>query len=488
MKNGAVNKKQSKNINAESVMGYRNDSPFRYNPYNIIQSNIISMDNVDTPLYAINNGQIHFLPPNSGTYKFKGKRTLELPAYFSGGISDPYKLLYEQNRKERMELMQQDMEQRQREQQRKSQIINSPPPIISSNPQITANPLPTNWVNTQVEAWQNRNTSNSIGGDLKSMGTDLLNIIAPTQQMLLGLSRRYEENRKKANLPDDFNPTFQYVENDYGEPQDFYKKGGIKKFQDGGEDFDAYDFIYGDEQDEITQKIEENNTQLTEQLAEKDAKIEEANRKLADLEQDNLAMAEAMYESPNYSRRQMILNDGQSYSDNSYSEVQGAAINADARKVVGYLQEQHGLPKHVAAGIASNIHHESSFKPTAVGDRGTSYGVMQWRDPSPGKGRKTNMLNWMKENGRNPNDIYAQIDFGIYEAKQRGDLQRAMNTQSAEDAAYVWAKYFERPKVIDPKRMATARNYMKQYQKGGEYDLSPQEIIRLIAQGYKIKI
>ena len=63
----------------ESLLGYRDDSPYKYNPYNVINSGTISMDNVSTPLLAINNNQVHYLAPNSGTYKFKGKKTLEIP-------------------------------------------------------------------------------------------------------------------------------------------------------------------------------------------------------------------------------------------------------------------------------------------------------------------------------------------------------------------------------------------------------------------------
>lgn len=67
--------------------GYLNDSPDRNNPYNIIPSNNITMNNVSRDLLAIPNvGNPQIMPANSGKYKFpNATHVTEIPLAKNGG-------------------------------------------------------------------------------------------------------------------------------------------------------------------------------------------------------------------------------------------------------------------------------------------------------------------------------------------------------------------------------------------------------------------
>ena len=68
-----------------SFDGYRNDSPDRYNPVNIIPTGRISMRDVNYPVFGIDeygNGGIMY-PGND--YQFTGNTVLEIPMMESGG-------------------------------------------------------------------------------------------------------------------------------------------------------------------------------------------------------------------------------------------------------------------------------------------------------------------------------------------------------------------------------------------------------------------
>ena len=64
----------------QSMMGYRDDSPYRFNKSNMINSNYIDMDNTGIPLIGISNtGDTKIMKPYSGKYKFNGNQVKEIP-------------------------------------------------------------------------------------------------------------------------------------------------------------------------------------------------------------------------------------------------------------------------------------------------------------------------------------------------------------------------------------------------------------------------
>lgn len=141
-----------------------------------------------------------------------------------------------------------------------------------------------------------------------------------------------------------------------------------------------------------------------------------------------------------------------------------------------YLQQKHGLPAHVAAGIVGNFIQESgNFRDDVIsgqktGDSGKARGIAQWHPD-----RWNPLVNSAKEQGRNPYTLDFQLDYAIQEAKQRGDLNKVMNTKTSEEAANTFAKWYERPKVIDKNRAMYAKKYHP-YKYGGMYE----EILNII--------
>jgi len=105
-----------------------------------------------------------------------------------------------------------------------------------------------------------------------------------------------------------------------------------------------------------------------------------------------------------------------------------------------------------ACGILANIQKESSFNPTASGDNGTSYGLCQWHDTKPNKGRMTNMKNFCKNNNYSYSTITGQMMYlqkELYDSYNKNVLQPILNVSNTEsgamEAARIWCTKFEIP-------------------------------------------
>jgi hypothetical protein len=74
-----------------SYSGYLPDSPDRFNDYNIIPSDLITMENVPHDILAYpDNGQPKLMKANSGLHKFTGAKSVtEVPIKQMGGVADP---------------------------------------------------------------------------------------------------------------------------------------------------------------------------------------------------------------------------------------------------------------------------------------------------------------------------------------------------------------------------------------------------------------
>ena len=131
----------------------------------------------------------------------------------------------------------------------------------------------------------------------------------------------------------------------------------------------------------------------------------------------------------------------------------------DWETVMDYLIEK-GLSQAGAAGIAGNIRHESNFKPDIYGDKGTSVGIVQWH-----ASRMTGLFNFAKQKGVEPLSIDTQLEYLWWDlTKNYGGLAQSLkNATDPAAAAEEFAKVFERPTVISPKRMEYAQQYMEQY-------------------------
>lgn len=121
-------------------------------------------------------------------------------------------------------------------------------------------------------------------------------------------------------------------------------------------------------------------------------------------------------------------------------------------EIAQYLIKQGYTPSQ-ASGIAGNIYVESGYKTGALGDGGTSYGLCQWHNT-----RWERLVKFCEEKGLDSSSVEGQLIYLDWELKTREKKARTelMKTETPYDSAYAFAKYFERPSKINPKRMKKA--------------------------------
>lgn len=92
-----------------------------------------------------------------------------------------------------------------------------------------------------------------------------------------------------------------------------------------------------------------------------------------------------------------------------------------------------------ACGILSNVKYESGFRPTAGGDGGTSYGIVQWH-----AGRKTKLINWCESNGCDYTTLKGQLYYLQHElTNSYTSVHRYLqNVDNSADGAYNAGYYF----------------------------------------------
>ncbi len=121
-------------------------------------------------------------------------------------------------------------------------------------------------------------------------------------------------------------------------------------------------------------------------------------------------------------------------------------------EIANYLIKKGYTPSQ-ASGIAGNIYVESGYKTGALGDGGTSYGLCQWHNT-----RWERLVEFCEEKGLDSSSVEGQLIYLDWELKTREKKARIelMKTDTPYDSAYAFAKYFERPSKINPKRMRKA--------------------------------
>ena len=137
-----------------------------------------------------------------------------------------------------------------------------------------------------------------------------------------------------------------------------------------------------------------------------------------------------------------------------------SSLNADGSigektngvEIARYLIKKGYSPSQ-ASGIAGNIYVESGYKTGALGDGGTSYGLCQWHNT-----RWERLVKFCEEKDLDSASVEGQLIYLDWELKTREKKARKelMKTTTPYDSAYVFAKYFERPSKINPKRMRKA--------------------------------
>lgn len=144
------------------------------------------------------------------------------------------------------------------------------------------------------------------------------------------------------------------------------------------------------------------------------------------------------------------------------------AGNSTTDKIFKYLKNELNLNNAGAAGVLGNLQRESGFDTTAVGDGGTSYGIVQWHN-----NRWTNLKNFASQKGKDQSDLGVQLDFMKYELKSNGwpgvynDIKSVPNTlEGAKKASEVWVRRYEMPNDIEnevAKRNEYTSNWWDKY-------------------------
>lgn len=126
-------------------------------------------------------------------------------------------------------------------------------------------------------------------------------------------------------------------------------------------------------------------------------------------------------------------------------EAELAALSNE-QIVFNYLINNMGLNSAAACGVLSNIKSESSFRPNALGDNDTSYGICQWHNS-----RWTNLKNYCNNNDYDWTSLDGQLHYLEYELEASypavwNKLHSVSNTaDGAYNAGWYWCYYFEIP-------------------------------------------
>ena len=107
-----------------------------------------------------------------------------------------------------------------------------------------------------------------------------------------------------------------------------------------------------------------------------------------------------------------------------------------------YLREQHGMHHLAAVAVIGHLIQESKVQATGIrGDRGTAFGVAQWRGI-----RFRALKRFAKRSGRTWKDLHAQLDFIAHELRTSEKYAgRALRSASSLEAAAVAFMRYERP-------------------------------------------
>ena len=126
-----------------------------------------------------------------------------------------------------------------------------------------------------------------------------------------------------------------------------------------------------------------------------------------------------------------------------------ANITVNTVTVYRFLTKQMKLNHAAACGVLANIQLESNFRPLALGDSGTSYGICQWHN-----GRFSSLMSFCKSRGLDYNTLKGQLAYlewdlthgykGVYTLL----LKMQDTEEGAYEAGYLFCYHFEIPDQV----------------------------------------
>lgn len=149
----------------------------------------------------------------------------------------------------------------------------------------------------------------------------------------------------------------------------------------------------------------------------------------------------------------------------------GSAGAATRAAMMSYAMDQlrkEGVPEEhlraAAAHLVGQADMESGLDPNKRHDGGTGFGIYGARDPSPGRGRKTDMLRWLKANGYAMNSAKGQMEYMVHEAMTGNyphtrAILRGANPQTMARDSWGITHEFESPRVDNDRSGAVGRAY-----------------------------
>ncbi len=125
--------------------------------------------------------------------------------------------------------------------------------------------------------------------------------------------------------------------------------------------------------------------------------------------------------------------------------VTDGTTDGNATAIWNFLKAK-GLSDEAAAGVLGNIQAECGFRLTAVGDSGTSFGLIQWH-----AGRWTRLKEYCSENKLDPNSLQGQLEFLWHESLDpESSYGKSLakngfyNASNSTDAAVIFHNVVER--------------------------------------------
>jgi murein DD-endopeptidase MepM/ murein hydrolase activator NlpD len=131
------------------------------------------------------------------------------------------------------------------------------------------------------------------------------------------------------------------------------------------------------------------------------------------------------------------------------SGTAGSLDETKAKDIYDYLTKEKGLTHEQAVGMVTNIQAESSFKPGAIGDNGTSGGLFQHHAERFESMKKEVGSDWQK-------DWKGQIDFALKE--KEGKEYTSKQYKSTEESTRAFTKGFEKPKDAEAQAQKRVQN------------------------------
>ncbi|MBQ7679508.1 MAG: leucine-rich repeat protein [Butyrivibrio sp.] len=138
--------------------------------------------------------------------------------------------------------------------------------------------------------------------------------------------------------------------------------------------------------------------------------------------------------------------------------------STNEEKIFNFLRDKLDFNNAAACGVLANISQESSFRPDALGDNGTSFGICQWHNT-----RWSKLESWCDANDYDSETLEGQLYFMKYELENTyrttlNKMQNASNSKAgAYQAAYDWCVTFEIPANKESKGKARGKLAKKTY-------------------------